>query len=280
MQHSITADNIKIHYKIDHAQQVKAKALLLHGFGEHIGRYDEFVSTLNRWGISVLRFDFRGHGHSTGLRGHVMRFQDYLADLKCVLELFEKKLISNKRILLAHSNGALIATHALHHLPNLNTWEAVVFSSPFFALRVKVPWWKHIIAYTLSQFVPRLRLSTGSNSHLLSHDPYIKTVMDRDHLIVYQASVRWFTETLSALKEIPQLLQDNQIRMAPTLWQVAGDDFIVNAECTYRYYTKFKSPYMELISYADSYHELWFEEPMRRVVIMNDLRLFLEDLIS
>ena len=178
-----------------------------------------------------------------------MSFQDYLVDLQCVLETFERKLISEKRILLAHSNGALITTHALHHLPNFKTWEAVVFSSPFFALRVKVPWWKQMIAYTLSKFVPRLRLSTGSNSHLLSHDVRIKAVMDRDPLIVYRASVRWFTETLRALEEVPKLLQDHQTSTVPTLWQVAGDDYIVDAEYTYQYYTNFESPHHKLIMY-------------------------------
>ena len=92
-----------------------------------------------------------------------------------MLNVFENKLKLNKRILLAHSNGALIAMHAIKRLTGCKTGDAVVLSSPFFALQIKIPWWKQALAYTLSYFAPRFRLATGSNTNVLSHKPKLES---------------------------------------------------------------------------------------------------------
>ena len=60
----------------------KATVALLHGYGEHAGRYAEMAEGFNAKGISVIAVDLRGHGKSAGLRGHVDRFSDYYLDAK------------------------------------------------------------------------------------------------------------------------------------------------------------------------------------------------------
>ena len=82
MSYFKTVDGFTLHYLVDRAEHAQTKALLLHGYGEHTQRYDRFISELNHIRISVLRFDFRGHGHSAGLRGHIFNFQDYILDVK------------------------------------------------------------------------------------------------------------------------------------------------------------------------------------------------------
>jgi alpha-beta hydrolase superfamily lysophospholipase len=56
--------------------------VLMHGFAEHCRRYDEFAEYLLAGGIDVSRFDARGHGRSSGQRGHVARFEEYVEDLQ------------------------------------------------------------------------------------------------------------------------------------------------------------------------------------------------------
>ncbi|MAA79256.1 MAG: hypothetical protein CL916_08345 [Deltaproteobacteria bacterium] len=77
------------------------------------------------------------------MRGHIFNFQDYILDVNCMLKVFKNALKLNKRISLVYFNDALITTHTIKRLTECKTWDAVVFSSPFFALQIRVPWWKH-----------------------------------------------------------------------------------------------------------------------------------------
>ena len=171
-------DGLTLAYQIDRTPRPCAAALLIHGYGEHCRRYDDFVCSLNNAGISVLRFDLRGHGRSEGLAGHIESFDDYIADVGAMVMLFERELMTEEcplnRLLLAHSNGGLIATHALATMPSLNRWDAAVFSAPFFGLKLHVPFWKRAFAHGLSRLIPRFRLPTGSNAHLLARSCWLE----------------------------------------------------------------------------------------------------------
>ncbi len=280
MPYCITKDNIKLFYKVDHADSAQVSALLLHGFGEHCQRYDDFVHLLNNHSISVLRFDFRGHGLSSGLKGHITSFKDYLEDLSCIGEVFENECKTHQKVLLAHSNGALVATQALFHTDQFIHFDAIVLSSPFFGLKVHVPWWKRGLAHGLSQFIPKFRLPTGDHSHLLSHDSQVEIAMKQDPLAVYQASARWFTETLKALDSVPQALKKFKLKNTPILWQVAQDDHIVDAQRTLVLFADLESSHKTLKLYEDCYHELWFEEENRKKYVLQDLFAFLSDALK
>ena len=49
--------------------QPKAVVCLVHGLGEHTGRYAHVAAALNDAGYAVLGVDLRGHGKSGGPRG-------------------------------------------------------------------------------------------------------------------------------------------------------------------------------------------------------------------
>ncbi len=58
-------------------KKAKASLLLVHGLGEHSGRYDSFIKRAHKMGLDVHCIDLRGHGRSTGVRGHVDSFSQY-----------------------------------------------------------------------------------------------------------------------------------------------------------------------------------------------------------
>lgn len=272
---------LSLYYRISEAtgQQGESRddaqrpaALLLHGYGDHCHRYINFVDWLNQLGISVLHFDFRGHGRSEGKRGHVYAFQDYLDDVIVMIDLFERELKPTRRLLLGHSNGGLVAAHALATLPALNSWDAAVLSSPFFAIKVPVPYWKRALAMNLSRFMPTLQLPTELHADLMSHDPEVAKAYETDPLIGRVATARWFTETLQAHQALSAKMKEIAI---PTLWQVAGDDHIVDPAVTLELF-KAVTQAKELHLYDDCYHEIWFEDDERRAPIMSDLAQFLE----
>ena len=263
---------LSLYYRISEAVAPHSAALLFHGYGDHCHRYIKFVDELNQLGISVLHFDFRGHGRSEGKRGHIDAFQDYLDDVSVMVELFEHELQPERRLLLGHSNGGLIAAHALANIPELQTWDAAVLSSPFFAIKVKVPYWKRLLALNLSRWIPTLQLPTELHSDVMSHDPKIAESYANDPLVGRVASARWFTETLQAHQELAERV--TQVNL-PSLWQVSGDDHIVDAEVTHALFDLLSAPDKVMHTYEDCYHEIWFEEPQRHAPILRDLKSFL-----
>ena len=83
--------------------------VLVHGLGEHSGRYEEFGAWLATQGCAVQSYDHRGHGRSGGHRNHVDRFSDFLDDLQTVLESVRERHPGLPLHLLGHSMGGLIS---------------------------------------------------------------------------------------------------------------------------------------------------------------------------
>src|SRR3954469_24151488 len=69
-----------------------ARIGLLHGYGDHCGRYEHFYQWMAQRGVACFGFDFRGHGRSEGKRGFVARWEEYLDDLNVFLEQPEMKI--------------------------------------------------------------------------------------------------------------------------------------------------------------------------------------------
>jgi alpha-beta hydrolase superfamily lysophospholipase len=71
----------RLHAEVYLPDAPRSVALIVHGYAEHCGRYREVAHVLHATGCAVLAFDLRGHGRSTGKRGHVGSFREYRDDL-------------------------------------------------------------------------------------------------------------------------------------------------------------------------------------------------------
>jgi len=92
---------------------VRAVLLVVHGLGEHSGRYMNVVNYFVPLGYAVYGFDHIGHGRSEGEREVVERFTDYTDTLAIYCELVKGWQTGKPIFLLGHSMGGLIATHYL-----------------------------------------------------------------------------------------------------------------------------------------------------------------------
>jgi len=81
---------------------------LVHGFGEHSGRYRYLVERLCDAGIAVFAYDLRGHGKSEGRRGHVVSMADFRGDLSAFLALVGGQRPGIPRFIFGHSMGSLV----------------------------------------------------------------------------------------------------------------------------------------------------------------------------
>lgn len=87
----------------------RAVILLVHGYGEHSGRYGNLVDWFLPRGYAIYALDHRGHGKSDGERVHIDSFTDYLVDLETYRRIVREAQPGGKHFLLGHSMGAMIA---------------------------------------------------------------------------------------------------------------------------------------------------------------------------
>ena len=146
------ADAPKLYYQEDRVDSPIGDALLVHGFGDHCGRYDAFTERLNGLGLNLLSYDYRGHGRSEGRVGDFEQFQDYLDDLQVFWERLRAGAAERPCFLLGHSNGGLIAFTAAANV--LEGCAVLVLSSPFFGLKMPIPLWKRAALKVLNDLLP------------------------------------------------------------------------------------------------------------------------------
>ncbi len=87
----------------------RAVILLVHGVGEHLGRYHHVARALVERGYAVYALDHRGHGQSGGKRGHVKHFSDFVADLSTYYEQVRAENPGLPLFVYGHSMGSLIS---------------------------------------------------------------------------------------------------------------------------------------------------------------------------
>ena len=86
----------------------RAVIAIVHGIGEHSGRYMNLVNHLVPRGNVLCGVDLRGHGRSPGPRGHIDRWEDYREDLRSLLQWILTWESAQPRFVLGHSMGALV----------------------------------------------------------------------------------------------------------------------------------------------------------------------------
>lgn len=158
-----TADGERLHVVGRFSEDHIGAVLLVHGLGEHCGRYEHVMQVFNRSGFSVFRFDLRGHGRSTGLRGHVDDYQLFLDDVSLVANHVQQRVPHQKIVLYGHSmGGGIIANWCLQRLDQ--HWRdhitGAVLSAPWFRLASPPAAWKYTLINALSKVAPRYQIQT------------------------------------------------------------------------------------------------------------------------
>jgi len=234
--------------------------VLVHGSGEHSGRYNHWAARLVEAGYRVAAPDLRGLGQSGGLKGHVNAFSDYLADLRAFLEklraMVAEYTIPNvpqptRYFLYGHSLGGLIALgYALNYPENL---AGVIVSSPALGLAMKVSPIKTGLGQLASRYLPTLRLDSGIPSHYLSRNPEIGRAYDRDPFVYRKVSARWYTEFVGAMEEYTRRAGELHL---PILFLQAGADHLVSPSATENFFRLCGSADKTYKVYPEAFHEL------------------------
>lgn len=247
--------------------------VVMHGLGEHSGRYLHVAHYLQNTVGSVYCFDHRGHGRSSGLRGHIDRFDDYVDDAALAIrrldEQLKKRFGSSEIHLLAHSMGGLVALRALFLYPDLPLYSTTV-TSPLLGVRVKIPAPKRIAAQVLSRVWGSLHMSNEVDPTLLSHDPEVGLVYVRDRLVHRKGTPRFYTELMAALSDTN--LRESGLKV-PLQMLVSLQDEIVDSDATLNFFRDLKFREKQLKTYPGFYHEAMNEVGKEQV--FEDIRAWI-----
>jgi acylglycerol lipase len=195
-----------------------ATVMIVHGIGEHGGRYERTGRLMAGAGLDVYAFDLRGHGLSGGRRVYVRRWSDFLDDLE--LRLAQVRQEGLPLVLFGHSMGALIAvTYVCSDRPRP---DLLVLSAV--PLGARTPAWQRLLAPLLGRLAPTLLVANPISGGQLSRDPAVGEAYFADPLVQPRSTARLGAEFLGAMKRIRSEIARINV---PTLVIHGGADTLV-----------------------------------------------------
>lgn len=239
----------------------RARVIIVHGYGEHRGRYAHVVSRLAREGFECHLFDLRGHGQSGGTVAHVDRFEQYLDDLQLVVQHVGH---SRPLFLVSHSLGGLIALSYVRR--GDHGVDGLAVSDPYLHPAFRIPAARKALASVLSRILPKLSVNNGLDAKWLSHDEAIVRAYVDDPLVFKTTTPRWYTEVTRAQREL--IDGASGIRL-PLLMLVGEGDRIADPRVALDVFERAGSADKTLRRYPGLFHEIFNE--IEREAVIDDL---------
>ena len=183
-------DGLPLHWRewgADLSLPTRGSVLIVHGLGEHIGRYEALAQRLNDWGWHAAGFDQRGHGASGGPRGDVPRHDSLLLDLAAAIDSLraDQRKGRGPLILLGHSMGGAVAARfvagALEQAPWSRPVDGLVLSSP--ALDAGLSAFQRGLLGATLPLVPHLAVGNGLNPGWVSRSADVVQAYKDDPLV-------------------------------------------------------------------------------------------------
>ncbi len=239
--------------------------VLMHGLGEHCGRYLHVAKFFVDCGFSVRSYDQRGHGKSDGKLGDVPAGEPFLQDAQIVIDDWIDEF-DVPPILFGHSMGGLFA--ASFALQGLSRLHGLILSSP--ALAVFLAPWQQALFKLMRRVAPGLGLPTNLPVRFISHDAQVVKAYRQDPLVHGRISARLMTRILANIEYCQHHAQQLTI---PCCLMVAGADRLVNPEGSFQFFPKLPKSLASLYVYPEMYHEIFNELDNQQVFA--DLRNWL-----
>jgi len=263
----VTADGLRLNlrrWNAPNAAVARGTVLIVHGLGEHIGRYDDLALSLTARGWNVAGHDQRGHGQSEGPRGGLAHDHNLLADLAGVSDHVRGR---GKFLLLGHSLGGLVAARfvaeSLSH--SAARWsrevDGLVLSSP--ALDAGLSAAQRALLAVLAPLAPSLRLGNGLKPEWISRNPAVVHSYVNDSLVHPHITPRMVGFIAAAG---PAVLQQAAQWRVPTLLMWAGADRCVRPAGSQAFAQAARASMLSAHVYPALYHEI-FNEPERQAVL-------------
>ncbi|WP_250207882.1 alpha/beta hydrolase [Curvibacter sp. CHRR-16] len=228
--------------------------LMVHGLGEHSGRYAHVAQRLLQWGYSVRAYDQWGHGQSSGSRGGLPLDSQLLDDLAWQVDEARAAHPGLPLILLGHSMGGLVVARFVGL--RLRPVDGLVLSSP--ALNPGLNPVQKLLVAVLPRLLPSLRVKNGLQVSHISHDEQVVAQYVADPLVHPYISARlgaWIAA------QAPLAVASASSWSVPTLLLYAGADKLVNAQGSRDFVRLAPSSVVQSQCFDGLYHEIFNERP-------------------
>ncbi|MCB0034345.1 MAG: lysophospholipase [Anaerolineales bacterium] len=144
---------------------------LVHGFGEHSGRYTHVAQAMVKADYAVIAFDQRGHGRTAGKQGFTPSYNLSLHDIDKLISEGQKRFPHLPTFLYGHSmGGGMVLNYTLRYKPKL---QGVIATSPWLRLTTPPPAAVTGIARLIGSVWKGFTITGKHENGILSRDPAV-----------------------------------------------------------------------------------------------------------
>jgi alpha-beta hydrolase superfamily lysophospholipase len=248
----------------------RAALAMVHGLGEHVGRYADLHRALLAAGFAVGAADLRGFGRSPGVRGHVDTWDDYRADAAAIVTLAGSLAPGRPIFLFGHSMGGLIVLDLALRRPH--GLSGVIASGPALVPAGARRPLLEAASRLLSAVAPRRTIELGLDPAGLSTDPAVVADYLADPLVHGRVSMRWGAEILRTMARTRERAAGFAL---PLLLMHGADDPINAPEGSRAFHEACGHPDATLRLYPGARHEVHHD--VGRVQFERDLLRWLRE---
>jgi alpha-beta hydrolase superfamily lysophospholipase len=259
------ADQLKIYGQVWQplpGNETHAVIALVHGMGEHSGRYRRFAEILTTKGISVITFDQRGHGKSEGTKGHITHFNQLLDGVDELLERTRLQFKDKPVFLYGHSMGGNVVLN--YALKKPHKVKGMIVSAPWLRLAFEPPVFKVKLARLMRNLYPGFTQGSGLKTEHLSRDKDVVKAYEKDRYVHDRISAACFVNLYEA--GLYALQHANELKV-PSLLMHGSADKITSFEASDDFAQKARVV-CDFKSWEGLYHEL-HNEPEKEEVLQH-----------
>lgn len=283
-------NDILISYAKYEVPDEKGAIIILSGRKEYALKYSELLYDFKNLGYTIYIFDHRGQGSSGRLlkdhtKGHVVHFDDYVADFEKFMNEIVSKKYHRKRFVVCHSMGGTIASFYAINKPH--TLDGLILCSPM--MEIKIPkgsnfvtsfsavfldslWLGSLSVPKKKYFLPDYPFEKNLNTHSLArYNMNIKLLKNDETLFVGAPTYRWLRQAMDA----GNVLQKQAEKVVdPVLILQAGEDKVVKAKHQSQFCEKAPDCTLEIVNGAN--HEILMEKDSIRDKALTSIIGFLD----
>jgi alpha-beta hydrolase superfamily lysophospholipase len=256
------ADNANIYYQGWQPDgDVKAVLLIVHGLGEHSGRYNNVVDHFVPLGYAVYALDHIGHGKSDGIREFVKTFEDYTNTLNIYYKMVKGWQPDKPVFLFGHSLGGLISTYYL--LDHQADFKGAIISAPSIKIGESITQTTITMSKILAVIAPKAGV-LALDASTISRDPEVVSTYANDPLVFHgKTPARLASELLKAMMRVTAEVKTISL---PFIVVQGSEDKLVDPGGAQMLYEQATSKDKTIKIYDGMYHEV-FNEPDRARVL-------------
>ncbi len=258
------------------AEPAHGSIVILHGLGEHSGRYEHVARSLREAGWTVVRYDHQGHGQTLGPRGALSSSAALYIDLAAVIDATVLASKPGPLLLLGHSMGGAIAARFVAEAVSTRpaSWsrpvDGLVLTSP--ALAVFIPARDRVAVRLLRWLAPNLPRRNGLDATKISHDAKVVEAYRKDPLVHDTVTPR----LVQAIIDAGTVARERAPRwVVPTLLLWAGEDHLVDARGSAAFAAAAPCNIVEAHPFPGLFHEILNEAEPSRTEVLDRLHTWL-----